>query len=44
VLLLDRALSHPRDSILTSDDVLIIVKFLPTTVTGMACGPRMTLP
>jgi hypothetical protein len=32
VLLLDNAPSHPRKSVLTSDDSLIVVKFLPTNV------------
>jgi hypothetical protein len=30
VLLLDNVPSHPRDSVLTSDDGLIIVKFCPS--------------
>jgi hypothetical protein len=32
VLLLDNALSHPRHSILTSDDGFSVVKFLPQNV------------
>jgi hypothetical protein len=32
MMLLDNALFHPRDSILTSDDALNVVKFLPPTL------------
>jgi hypothetical protein len=35
VLLIDNDPSHPRDSVLTSDDGLIIVKFLPPNVTAI---------
>jgi hypothetical protein len=34
VLLLVNAPSHPRESILTSDDDLIIIKFCPPSVTA----------
>jgi hypothetical protein len=35
VLLLGNAPSHPKDNILTTDDDLIIVKFLPSNVTAI---------